>query len=219
MTTHPPELGILLDGAEPVRVEAAWSALLDRYSRLLLKSVGTLGGDADARMDRYAYVVGELRRDNFRRLRGYRVDATSGFGAWLTVVARRLALDHERTRYGRGDRGDGSDEARAIRAARRRLTELVGSAIDLEVLPDQRSDAARDLAERQVREVLESCLAGLDSRDRLLVRLRFEDDVPVRQIAVVMGFPTVFHVYHRLRAVLDTLRRELGERGVEGVDP
>jgi RNA polymerase sigma factor (sigma-70 family) len=219
MTATPPELTVLLGRAAPLEVEAAWSALLDRYSRLLLKAVGTLGGNLDARMDRYGHVLEELRRDDFRRLRAYRATAESSFGGWLLVVARRIALDYERGRYGRGDRGTASETSRTARAARRRLVELVGSAVDLEALPQNGTDPATALADEQVHQLLALVLDGLDARDRLLVRLRFDDGVAVRDIAAIMGFPTVFHVYHRLRWVLDQMRTRLIARGIDGANP
>lgn len=221
MTATPPELTILLGDATSPHVEAAWSALLERYSRLLLKAVGTLGGNVDARMDRYGHVIGELRRDDFRRLRAYRATAESSFGGWLLVVARRIALDYERARYGRGDRGRsaGSEASRTARAARRRLVELVGATVDLDALPQDGADPVVRMAEKQLHECLAQALRGLDSRDRLLIRLRFEDDVAVRDIAEVMGFPTVFHVYHRLRFVLEQIRARLTERGIDGPSP
>jgi DNA-directed RNA polymerase specialized sigma subunit len=55
----------------------------------------------------------------------------------------------------------------------------------------------------------------LPDHDRLLLHLRFAEELPVREIASIMRFPTVFHVYRRLDSVFHTLRRALHLQGVE----
>lgn len=221
MSVIPPrELGLLLGGAAPPDREAAWSALLERYHRLLLKAAGSLGGDHDARMERYSHVLEELRRDDYRRLRGYQKDSRSSFGAWLMVVARRLCLDYERSRFGRGGRElHPSDALNAKRSARRRLALLTGSAVDPDDLPGGGTDAEASLAEQELLAALAASLEGLAPRDRLLLRLRFEDGLSIREIAEVMTFPSVFHVYHRLRPVLAQVRERLRARGIDDATP
>ena len=58
-----------------------------------------------------------------------------------------------------------------------------------------------------------------DPRDRLLLKLRFEDGLPARAIGQVMGFTTQFHVYRRLNAVLEQVRAALRGRGVRDSEP
>jgi RNA polymerase sigma factor (sigma-70 family) len=212
----PRELTSILGTEDRAAKDQAWSGLLDRYHRLLLKAASSLGGDHDARMERYSHILEELRRDDYRRLRAYRTDSRSTFGAWLTVVARRLCLDHERSRYGRSGRERSPTEAsQANRAARRRLAALTGSAIDPDQLPETGPDAEVLVAEKELAQALAASLAGLEPRDRLLLRLRFEDGLSVREIAQVMSFPSVFHVYHRLRPVLDQVRQLLAAKGID----
>lgn len=50
--------------------------------------------------------------------------------------------------------------------------------------------------------------------DRLLLKLRFEDGLPVRKIAEVMRFASEFVVYRRLKSLLTDLKRRLEEAGV-----
>jgi DNA-directed RNA polymerase specialized sigma subunit len=64
--------------------------------------------------------------------------------------------------------------------------------------------------------MLRLAVAELDPPDQLLLALRFTDDRPVREIAIMLGLPTVFHVYRRLRIVVAALRRSLAGRGVDG---
>ena len=81
--------------------------------------------------------------------------------------------------------------------------------------------AAPDEAIRQgeLQQAVSDALASLAPRDRLVLAMRFEDDLSAREIAEVVGFPTPFHVYRRINKVLDTLRESLAGRGVEDPQP
>lgn len=207
----PPELSGLLHPADAAAREAAWAAFLEAHSRLLLHTARSVGHDYDAAMDGYAYLLEQLQKDDFHRLRAYTVDGRSKFTTWLVVVARRLCLDFHRQRYGRArDAGATSAEARR---SRRRLVDLVADEIDLAAIADRGGAGPdRELEAREQSARLQTVLAGLDARDQLLLKLRFEDDLSAREIGEVMRFPTPFHVYRRLNALLAGLRARLGGR-------
>ena len=76
-----------------------------------------------------------------------------------------------------------------------------------------------ELRAGELHAALRAVVSELPPRDRLLLALRFEDDVPVRGIAYALGFPTPFHVYRRLSGVLAALRRSLVQRVVEEPRP
>ncbi len=210
----PPELSRLLCSSDPSSMEEDWAAFVDLYSRLLLHTARSFGGDYDSGMDRYAYVLEELRRDDFKRLRSYAADGRSRFSTWLVVVARRLCLDCHRHKYGR-DRTGGQDLEG--RATRKRLVDLLAEAVDLPVLPDPSApNPESDVQRAEMLETLELTVGRMEPRDRLLLKLRFYDGVSVREIAKVMAFPSVFHVYRRLRDLFASLRRELSGQGVDG---
>jgi RNA polymerase sigma factor (sigma-70 family) len=169
-------------------------------------------------MDGYAYVLEALREDCYRRLRAYTPDPRTRFTTWPVVVTRRLLLDHQRRRYGRPRSTD--DARRAEHATRRRLEDLIAAEVD----PDRVASPAADspdaeLRRRELAEALRRALDELDPADRLLLALRFEDDRPAREIARIVGLPTVFHVYRRLGTVLAALRRALARRGVSEPEP
>ncbi|MBW3630021.1 MAG: sigma-70 family RNA polymerase sigma factor [Gemmatimonadetes bacterium] len=215
----PPDISCLLAASASADREEAWAAFAANHNRLLLHVCHSLGGDHDAVMDRYAYVLEQLRRDDFRRLRSYVVDGRSKFTTWLVVVARRLCLDHQRQVYGRNRSAAGAGPAeQEARANRRRLVDLVGEQLDPEELED-RGSAPADAVVRttELNEALEASVARLKARDRLLLRLRFDDGLSAREIAQIMDFPSPFHVYRRLQEVLGELRGSLATRGV--LDP
>ncbi len=216
--TVPPEVSGLLSASEPAAREAAWAGFVKVHSRLLLHVARTVGREYDTAMDAYAYLLEQLRLDDYHRLRAYSADGRSKFTTWLVVVARRLCLDHYRHRYGR-PRGNSGDTL-AGRAGRRRLVDLLAEHVDLGTIPDMTSpppDAALLLAERM--RTLVAALATLDPRDCLLLKLRFEDDLSAREITALLRFPTPFHVYRRLSTLFTLLRGKLRDRGVDGAMP
>lgn len=198
-------------------MEQAWTKFVEAHSGILLHTCRTVARSHDAAMDGYAYVLEKLREDGFRRLRGYTVRGNARFTTWLVVVTRRLMLDHHRQRYGRPRSDD--DARRAEHVTRRRLEDLVVAEVDLSLLAISPDDPDFAIRRSELAEALRRSLDGLDPGDRLLLALRFEDDLPAREIAAVVGLPTAFHVYRRLNALLSSLKRDLARRGVVEAAP
>jgi DNA-directed RNA polymerase specialized sigma subunit len=61
--------------------------------------------------------------------------------------------------------------------------------------------------------------AALAPQDGLLIKLRFEDELPMPEITRILGFPTRFHAYRRLTHALAELRRTLEGSGVRDAAP
>lgn len=208
----PVSLASLLQ-ASPAERDGAWTAFLEKYSERILKTARSLGGDEDAVMDRYLFVVEELVRDDFRRLRAYAPDARARFSTWLAIVVRRLCLDHHRARYGRAP-SEGTNP-RTDPGTRRRLVDLVGSELELSCLPT--ASAARPDRQLEREERLAALQATLEARtpeELLLLTLRFEEELTAREIARLLHLPSPFHVYRRLKRLLADLRRQLARRGI-----
>jgi RNA polymerase sigma factor (sigma-70 family) len=216
----PPELRDLLASRDAAVCDAAWAALVARHSRLLLHMARLVMPDHEGALDAYAYVLEQLRRDDFRTLRGYVADDRSRFSTWLGTVARRSCVDFYRQRYGR-PRGNGTAPRAGVeRAFRQRLAGLVGVDVELTELADPKHDGPEEqLRATQLRDALGDALDRLPADDRLLLRLRFEDDLTAQTIASVVGLPSPFHVYRRLRSVCGELRRRLIARGIDGSAP
>ncbi len=216
MASAPPESLRRLLAAPPGSVaDEAWTEFVQSHSRLILHVARSLGPDHDAVMDRYAHVLEQLRREDFRRLRTFVADGRSEFTTWLVVVTQRLCLDHRRQRYGRGSRGADAGEHEAEWRARRRLVDLVAADVDLSTLQDGRTPSPEDqLRSSEALRALDGALERLAARDRMLVKLRFEDDLPMPDIARALGYPTRFHAYRRLSQVLVELRHALESAGI-----
>jgi RNA polymerase sigma factor (sigma-70 family) len=203
----------LLDHPEPSARDEAWTAFVDGNSNLILYVARSLGGDHDDVMDRYAFVLGQLRRDDFHRLRAYGDDGRGKFTTWLVVVVRRLCLDHQREKYGRV-RGDG-ESVQDGRRMRGRLVDLISDDGALTELADASTAGPEEyLRATQLDDALKSAVSALSADDRLLLRFRFEDDLSASEIARLMSCRSSFDVYRRLRRVLGLLRTALLSRGV-----
>ena len=169
-------------------------------------------------MDAYAYVLERLRADDCHRLRDYAPDGRTKFTTWLVVVARRLCLDLLRRRYGRPPPASAGGDPAVQRAVRRRLVDLVAGADPDEIAgPD--ADPTQSLNAADVSRTLTLATSRLDADDRLLLKLRFDDDLSAPEIARLLGLPTPFHVYRRLIFLFGELRGALRERGIHGAEP
>jgi RNA polymerase sigma factor (sigma-70 family) len=207
----PVVLDRLLRAADSAAREEAWADLVGGHNRLLLKVASARSRGYDETMDRYAYVLEKLREQDYRRLRTFE-PALSRFTTWLVAVARRLCTDFDRERYGRFTSAENPE-----RVVRRSLVDLVAAQIDDERLgaPDDIAEAGI-LAERD--RLVGEVLAELPPDDRLLLKLRYEDGLSVLESRGVLGLPTVFHVYRRLRSLHAGLRQKLARRGVTSSD-
>jgi RNA polymerase sigma factor (sigma-70 family) len=206
----PIELHELFSASDGMAREEAWARLVENHSRLLFHLARSLGGGYDATMDRYLYILERLRQDDYRRLRAYRADGAARFSTWLLVVARRLCHDHHRERYGRS-RPSVPD---AARRARRRLADLDLSSEVEQVVDASALSAADEVERREGHEALRAELAQLGADDRLLLTYWFDDELTAGEIARLLGLPTSFHVYRRVRALAKTLRQRLDARGL-----
>lgn len=214
----PAEVSSLLAAVTHSEREASWERFVHRYSRLLLHTVHARSNGYDEAMDRYAFVLQGLKANGYRRLRGF--DQTQGarFTTWLVVVTGRLCIDYFRTRYGERSETEGSDGDWRVEF-RRNLADLLPAAIDLTRFADGGSDPELDLRRAELHGALDASLAELDGRDRFLLRLRFHEGMSAREIAELMDYPSLFHVYRRLKKVLATLRVSLRARGVGQSQP
>jgi RNA polymerase sigma factor (sigma-70 family) len=218
MAAAPPELQDILQAKDAVAREEAWSRFVKRFSPLLLHTARAAAPEHDRAMDAYAYVLEELHREDGQRLRHYIEDPRAQFTTWLVIVARRLCVDFLRQRYGRVQ--SAPDSAKANQAVRRRLVDLIAEEIgDINPIADPRLGPDEELARHELASILQSCLARLTPAHRLLLAMRFENELPVREIARILHYPTPFHVYRTLNALLGDLRRALRERGVREADP
>ena len=217
----PPTVAQLLAATDQRAADAAWRAFIEAYSPLLVQVARSSASGHDSAMDAYTFLLDQLRENGCRRLRAYRSADGARFSTWLLVVARRLCIDFHRRRYGRPQGGPAASEATTSeRATRRKLVDLAAEEIDVDSLSDERTGSPEsEMRGEQLRQALARALDTLAPSDRLLLTMRFEDGRSAPAIARAMGFPTPFHVYRRLSAVLAQLRSALVAGGVDDPTP
>lgn len=217
----PKELSALLHHKDPTTFEAVWERFVQANSKLILHAAHSVASDHDGVMDRYAYVLDQLRHNDCRRLRAFATEGQTKFSTWLIVISQRLCIDYHRRRYGR-DRDHNNENLawNTTRIARRQLADLFGENISFDAIQDTNTPNPEQTVRRsELRQAVEATLDSLDTRDRLLIQLRFEKDLPIKEITRMMGFPSQFHVYRKLKATLKSLRKQLEDRGVSSPAP
>ncbi len=211
----PPQLSALLQASDDVSRTHAWTAFLDEYSRLLIATTRRAATSHDGAMDHYAYILDEFRQDDFRRLRAFAGEGRGKFTTWLVVVARRLCVDQHRRTHGRSQAGqDAGHTESVVHIARRNLADLVAGEIDWERIEDRGGlppDAG--VQNEEQRQALLAAVERLDIADQLLLKLRFEDDIPIGAIGPMVGMSSRWQVHRRQKLVLARLRDELEAGG------
>jgi RNA polymerase sigma factor (sigma-70 family) len=218
MRNAPKELTGLWEADTAAARDEAWSRFADRFSPLLLHTARSACRESDRTMDAYAFVLEQLRQDDYRRLRRYTEDPRCQFTTWLVVVARRLCHDYLRRRYGRAP--DDPAFSAADRGSRRRLVDLITEELEKSgALVDPAESPDAGVRRREEAAALHASLARLSPGQRLLLALRFERGLPTREIAELLQYKTVFHVYRAINAVLRELRESLTRQGIDDREP
>lgn len=212
MSELPESLRTLLDKNPPS--PEAWESFARQYTALLLHVARSTAHSRDDAMDAYASLLERLSEDGCRRLHAYSSDPRSKFTTWLVVVARRICIDHHRAKYGRLRNGDCVEERERLNLRRR--IENLDTVLETDTVADETaSSLATALDQAELSCELASLRAALKPEDRLLIAMRFDDEMSASQIANVLRYPSQFHVYRRINAILAELKAELKARGFE----
>jgi len=199
-----PSDGQLLDRFLVQRDEAAFAALVERYSGLVLGLCRRVAGDQHDAEDAFqaAFLVLARKAGSIQR--------KESVGSWLYGVAYRIA-----------------QKARS-QAARRRAREQVGlgpavrSGDDDEELPpmlsrsklDQDDNLLSKIGQREVRDLLDEELSRLPARYRSALILCYLEGKTHEEAARELGCPRG-SMAKRLAGACDRLRRQLDRRGVK----
>jgi DNA-directed RNA polymerase specialized sigma24 family protein len=99
---------------------------------------------------------------------------------------------------------------------RRRLEDLNESVEFADAIPDESGDSISVSLERaELVSELKLARGCLPAADRLLLSLRFDDGLSAAEIATLLRYPSQFHVYRRINALLAELKERLKQRGYE----
>jgi RNA polymerase sigma-70 factor (ECF subfamily) len=172
----------------------AFRILVDRHSRALYALAQRMTGNAHDAED----IVQESLMKAYRQLD--RFESRAEFGTWVHRIGVNCALDHLRSRKTRdavlAPAPEGGES----------LPETIASS---EPLPDQR------LADRQIRDHVQCALGTLSESERTAFVLRHFEDVPLSEIATVLGINenavknTIFRAVQKVRRAIEPVIGEL----------
>ncbi len=183
---------------------AAWQKFILQYSGFIYGAIVKYTDDYDEKMAVYLHVLEKLRQDRFERLRRFAFQAK--LSTWLTVVARRLAIDFLRARYGR------DFELKKIRVVS--IDEESGYA---KLLADARTPetvmaGTEKLEQRRVlQEGLHCAMEKLDERERLAVQLVYLQGMKINEAGRLLRLPAAYKFLNRtlkkIRAEMESAQR------------
>jgi RNA polymerase sigma factor (sigma-70 family) len=178
--------------------EQGWRIFVEKYSRFVYSVAlrllaGLIKGKEDVAQEIYCHVFAHLQGDDYRVLRQFQ--SRCKFTTYLfrmvqtarSTVLRREVRDSERTDY-----VDFSDEAtRAIEAI---AAEGESAAPDLpSISPDR------------LRGEIERAAESLSDREKLLLKLRFQKGLKLRELAETLGYRDTNDAAYALRKALGSL--------------
>jgi len=215
----PVEVDDLLRSTDAKARGDAWERVVAKFSRLILRVTHKALKQRDDAMDAYVFVLDHLVADDYRRIRTYAADGRCKFTTWLVVVTQRAGQDFVRHKYGRKSETNGKTPVDSD-DVRRQLAREMNLVVDPATVPDE-NGAAPDAAIRaqQLLQILKEAISELPIEDRLLLKLKYGDDLPASAIARFLGWSSPFDVYHRLDFLKKLLRYKLRLRGVDERNP
>lgn len=183
---------------------SAWQKFILQYSNFIYRAIIKYTDDYDEKMAVYLHVLEKLRQDRFERLRRFAFQAK--LSTWLTVVARRLAIDFLRARYGR------DFELKKIRVVS--IDDEAGYA---KLLADARTPetvlAGNEKQEQRLvlQESLRCAMEKLDDRERLAVQLVYLQGMKINEAGRLLKLPAAYKFLNRtlkkIRAEMESAQR------------
>ncbi len=172
----------------------AFRILVDRHSRALYVLAHRMTGNAHDAED----IVQESLMKAYRQLD--RFEDRAEFGTWVHRIGVNCALDHLRSHKTRDA---------VLTSEPERQEALYETAVSNDPLPDQQ------LANRQIREHVQCALGTLSESERTAFVLRHFDEVPLSEIADILGINenavknTIFRAVQKVRRAIEPVIGEL----------
>jgi RNA polymerase sigma factor (sigma-70 family) len=183
---------------------AAWQEFVLQYSNFIYRAIVPYTDDYDEKMAVYLHVLEKLREDRCQRLRSFAFKAK--LSTWLTVVARRLALDYLRSRYGRD-----------FALKKIRVVSIDGEPDYTRILADLKTPEAEMAAGERLEQRqrlaggLSAAMERLDDRERLALQLVYFQGMRINEVGRLLRLPAAYKFVARvLRKLRDEMERAPG---------
>jgi len=181
---------------------ASWQKFVLKYANFIYRASGKYCDDYDEKMAVFLHVLEKLREDRFARLS--RFAGKAKLSTWLTVVARRLALDFLRAKYGR-DFGLKKIRVVSYDAVPAFLKHLADP-----ITPEREmAGAEQRQAREKVEQALQQALHNLSVQERLAVQLVYFKGLKIKEAGKLLR---VRAIYKFVARALEKMKCEM-ERG------
>jgi len=181
---------------------ASWQKFVLKYANFIYRASGKYCDDYDEKMAVFLHVLEKLREDRFARLS--RFAGKAKLSTWLTVVARRLALDFLRAKYGRDFR------LKKIRVVSYDAVPAFLKQLADPITPERKmAGAEQRQAREKVEQALQEALQNLSVQERLAVQLVYFKGLKIKEAGKLLR---VRAIYKFVARALEKMKCEM-ERG------
>lgn len=178
---------------------AAWQKFVLKHADCLYRAIGKYCDDYDEKMAVFLHVLEKLRADRFARLRAFAGKAK--LSTWLTVVARRLAIDFLRARYGR------DFKLKKVRLlSYDALPALLQQVADSATPERELAGAEQRLARENLEQRLQRALERLSPQENLAIQLVYFKGLKMNEAGRLLRVPGIYKFIAR---ALENMRREI----------
>ena len=159
----------------------------------------------------YVYVLDKLMENNYAVINAFQGRST--FKTYLFSITNRLAIDFYRHRYGKTSKKSNPEQP----VPKKNRLKIV-SVIDQENLSDEErlDETVMNREDEEVKKRLEgivkSQLSELSSEDRLLLKMKYEDNFKVSEIAEILKLDQK-KTYRKINTLLSSFKEEFLKEG------
>ena len=159
----------------------------------------------------YVYVLDKLMEKNYARINAFQGRST--FKTYLVSITTRLTIDFYNHRYGKTSKKSNPEQP----APKKNRLKIV-SITDQENLSDERrlEETVIDSEDKEVKKRLEGIVKShrseLSPEDRLLLKMKYEDNFKVSEIAEILNLDQK-KTYRKINTILSDFKEEFLKNG------
>ena len=161
----------------------------------------------------YVHVLGKLMENNYARVNAFQGRST--FKTYLVSITNRLAIDFYRHRYGKTSK-KAADEQPVPKKNPLKIVPIKDqeSLSDKKLLEDDVIDNEVKETKNRLEALVKTHLSDLSPEDRLLLKMKYEDDFKVSEIAGILKLDQK-KTYRRINSILAAFRDKIMDEGID----
>lgn len=189
--------------------DRAWGEFVAASMGTIDRAAGRAVRDRDLAADVAAEVLERLAKDWPALLQRYQASSRrADFFVWLSVVARNLAVDVLRSRFGRAH----------VDAQLRALQPIVGIEERARDLPDGGPGPQGEMGRAEILAGWSEVIGEFSTEERFLIRAYYLEGGTAKTVAAATGLGSAARVYETMKTILRQLRAAAEARGLEPAD-